>query len=180
MAVQVLSKEYLDPEKLAGVTETVTEDQGVTYQVRPLMFEADLAWIYASWCSQIRRCGFYTAKRDQARGVFREMDKEEFSRHKAHVIEPLVERCGALIAHEKGYPDHFIGWAVGEFGPDKAQVLHFVYVKGSLRGAGVGTRLVRLTLPALGHKPIYVTHWTPACRHFVERWGLRHNPYLVR
>ena len=118
-------------------------DHGIVYKIRPMDGEEDEGVVYNAWCNQIRKLP-----------PFREMGREEFAAHKRKVIEDIVARCGVRFAVHPDHTDQVFGWIRGEKQEDD-HVLHFVYVRGIFRQAGIGTTLMRVEFPFFGKRTIY-------------------------
>lgn len=73
------------------------------------------------------------------------------------LIERLLQRAGATVVHPEGDPATVLGWSCRE-----DSTLHYVYVKGDLRRAGIG----KLLVPDVA---IY-THKTYLGERFLRAW----------
>jgi len=108
------------------------------------------------------------------------MSKEEFWAYKRAVIEPLIERCGVLVAANPDHLDQVYGWCCAEVREDGRRVLHGIYVRHPFRGFKVATELLNRTLPGW-EEGMFHTHPSIAMERGLSRkWGSKYAPNLVR
>ena len=122
---------------------------------RPL----DEDFLYHSWLSSLDR---------SIRGV-------------NNAVRPLIDHCvgsgGVLVACSEDDLDHILGWlAFSEL--DGSRVLHYAFVKKSMRGNGVGTRLVQEVFDS---SPIPSSFWSFWLQRYdlKRKWGLKYNAMLL-
>lgn len=122
---------------------------------------ADAPFIFHSWLRTYRRSH-----------LARAMPEREFMLTHHAIAERLLGRGRCVVVHPEGDPAVILGWVLREAG---APVLHYVYVKGALRGHGLGRGLVAEAGP-----------W-PAGWRYTHRTALGgplaiggvYNPYLL-
>lgn len=125
--------------------------KGVAYR---LADETDRAFVISSWLRSYRRSLWA-----------RELDPRAYDGGQVGLIERLWPMT--QVAHPEGDPLTILGWACGD-----SNVLHYAYVKGELRRAGLGAALVGI----IGQPKIY-THRTPLGESITR--GMLYNPYLI-
>ena len=99
----------------------------------------------------------YARHRDSL--FYAQVSKETyFTKHHKAIIG-LLGNSTVTMAVNKDDQEQILGWACYQNLDDK-DVLHYIYVKHSLRGFGVGTGLLAYATPT--EKPIEVSHITPS------------------
>lgn len=97
------------------------------------------------------------------------------------LIAALAEKAKLLVCCDatKGSENFILGWVCGEMDvPTDTLTLHYIYVKGGYRLAGIGRDL----LAQMGRLPgtkIVCTHWTQVARECRERYRLMFNDFLL-
>jgi hypothetical protein len=110
---------------------------------------------------------------------------ERYFRSYSQIVEGIVARVNALVAHSKNDDNHICGYVLWSGDPEPATI-HYVYVKDQLRGMGLAQTMLRTVRPEFG---VDTTVVTAACRPkgasaptwpvLVERWRLRYDPYAI-
>jgi GNAT superfamily N-acetyltransferase len=150
-----------------------SKQPGMKYAIRQYVpgDDNDTPLVFASWMRQIRKLPPFTS-----------FGRDEFQRHR-YLVDRLVADFPPLLACDPEAPGVVYGFACAELREqaegDALQVLHFVYVRNTWRGLGIGETLVRHTLPRLKTDPVFLTHPGKAVPHLKEKWKLCFNPYLV-
>ena len=121
--------------------------------------ELDEDFLYHSWLSGLDR---------SIRGVNR-------------AVRPLIDSCvregNVLVACSDEDPDHIIGWIAWSY-LDGSPVLHYVFVKKSMRANGVGTKLVK---EVFTETPVSSSFWSFWLQRYdlKRKWGLKYNAMLL-
>jgi L-amino acid N-acyltransferase YncA len=119
----------------------------------------DLPLIYSSWLKSYRKS---EATRDFSNQVY-------FDGHR-DVIARLLKRSIVILAVEKADPDQIYGWVCFERG-NPIRTFHYVYVKHTYRGLGLG----KLLMGEMMNEPVVYTHDCPFKGKLAE--GSYFNPY---
>ena len=121
----------------------------------------DMNFIYNSWMKQVR-----------THQPFDKMSPEDFKAHKVKVIDPILESCNVIMAHDPESEN--VDWGYVVFNGD---VCHFVYVKGDFRDKGFGKALMSAAFEDFQKKTVYCTHLAQSFKKLREPWKLCWDPY---
>jgi GNAT superfamily N-acetyltransferase len=110
------------------------------------------------------------------------------------IMEKLLPRSVVLVACNEKDPDHLYGWICAEV-MDQHLILHYVYVKDSLRRFGIAKKLIQYLMKNLpvAQDRLVTTHQTQKSKTLIkgwkswdlkpakERYGIEflYNPYLL-
>jgi GNAT superfamily N-acetyltransferase len=145
--------------------------------------QRDIEFITSSWLRSFRD-GYF---------VSTVPNRIYFNQHHK-ILEKLIPRATCLIACNEMDPDHIYGYVIAEV-MDQHLVVHYIYVKDSLRRFGVAKKLVQhllRSLPVVQDRIIttHQTHKSKALLHGWKSWDLAparerygieflYNPYLL-
>jgi GNAT superfamily N-acetyltransferase len=92
------------------------------------------------------------------------------------VVDESVKQGRIVIACSEEDEDHILGWlSWGEL--DGKPVLLYLFVKKSLRGNGIGTRMLREVFPSGEVLTAFWSFWIQRY-HLKEKWSLRYNAMI--
>lgn len=129
----------------------------------------DLAWVVDTWLRSYRQhhC---------------DVDHDSYFAAQRKLIEGLIPQTLVVIACDPEDEDHVFGWACV-----KDDVVHYVYVKHTLRSVGVATDMLRVLVPGwkerdlwCSHRPKNRTGERDFAKEMLRRWRLRFNPWLAQ
>lgn len=128
---------------------------------------SDVPFIFSSWLKSYR-----------SNSPFAGSVSERIYYDREHaIIERILARGRTLVAHPEGDPGTIIGYLVAEQ-HTVPSIVHWLYVKGAWRRAGVGAKLVEAA--GLDMDDCHYTHQTKSTAHLVKRWpGLVYDPWLL-
>jgi hypothetical protein len=129
--------------------------------------EADLGFIFDSWLESYRRESAWAAH----------MSSNIFFPNHRNLVRELVQRCIPVIACNHDDPLHLAGFMCAE----RIQgifVVHYAYVKFSLREYGIGSAMAR-AYQYDGNEQIIASHWTKTAIRIAQRKRALFNPYLL-
>lgn len=138
----------------------------------------DLAFIVDSWCKS-----FYWQPagdgRRQPRPPLGEMEPPTYRAMQRILIARLLPRSTVTIAaNPEDYPWHIFGWACVE--AQGSPILHYIFVKKDLRGAGVASGLLSNILgEQFKQETLWCSHWTGHMARLRLPWKLQFNPYVL-
>jgi GNAT superfamily N-acetyltransferase len=136
------------------------------FTLRPAQ-EQDVPFITKPWLQALRQ-----------ESSTRYLSDPVFFRGHGALIQRLLDRARTLIACDAEAGDHFYGFACGEPG-----LVHWIYVKGTYRGMGIGRALLRAIVHPLtpGEMPITTSHASHLFndRGLVARYKITYNPYAL-
>jgi hypothetical protein len=138
------------------------------------MREPDAPFVISSWVGAQRRA-------EQWRAVPIETYKVEMRRHVGRVLE----RSRALVAADAEDPEHLFGCVVVGAG-----AIHWLYVRETFRGFGLGKELARMAVPNVGAidveisalgRPLPSRGGSPETpfAELAKRWRLVFNPFAA-
>ena len=129
---------------------------------------SDVVFIANSWLKSLRSSLAYS-------GVPNDIYYQMHHR----LLEHLIPRSTVLVLCNMEDPDQIVAWACMEREPD-IFLLHYVYVKHSLRKNGFMSLLLREALSREDVKFKFCTHMTPAFDALRPRHrGWIYNPYAL-
>lgn len=115
----------------------------------------DEAIVFKSWLLGHRKGGDWPP---------RLASRRYFEEHKATIARLLADGY-ALIACNAERPAHVLGFAVHA----APAVLHWIYVKQAMRGAGIGRHLLKRA--GLWGRPVICSHWSRAASRLRHEHG---------
>lgn len=122
--------------------------------------QADLNFILSSWVKSYREHAG-----DMPGPIYYEGQR--------NLVTTLLQRCGATIACDPDDPSAIFGYVVSEKrGP--VVVVHYVYVKHTLRRLGIARQL----LAEVGARGCHYTHQTKIGRVIGKKMEAKFNPHL--
>jgi len=131
--------------------------------------DQDVPFVTNSWLKSYRHGGSMT--KHVPNDVY-------YAQHHA-VLERILPRGVVVVACDSGDPDHILGWMHSEL-LDEAFVLHYVYVKNSVRGHRIMRSMMERVLSSEDDRPRFHTHSTDAWRKLdMHKMGWVYNPYLL-
>jgi hypothetical protein len=105
------------------------------------------------------------------RSIFRKMNVEPansiYTPSADKHFAALLKRADTCVAYSELEPKMVIGYSVFE-GP----TLHWIFLKGTFRRQGIGTKLLPSGVHQYTHMP------TPIAKQWFNRLGLRYNPFF--
>lgn len=139
------------------------------------MVNGDRAFFASSWLKSYRRA-------DAVRGV----EQQTYFYFHHRLLERLVARSKVVIACDRADPDRIYGFACFEE-LNGTCVLHYVYVRKSRQGLGIGSALLDEVLRVCAPSALVWTHqtrgWAAWIRHYCARAGVElarlYNPYMT-
>lgn len=94
------------------------------------------------------------------------------------VAKSILDRGCVIIACDDTDPNVIIGFIAAEV-VDVALVVHYVYVKNSFRGFGIGKLLYETLKAQENPEIIYASHMTDNVSRAAKRREIIYNPYLL-
>lgn len=94
------------------------------------------------------------------------------------VARSILERGCVVVACDDTNPDVIIGFIAAEV-VDEALVIHYLYVKNSFRGFGIGKLLYETVRAQENPEIVYCTHMTDQVAKPAKRREVIYNPYLL-
>lgn len=87
------------------------------------------------------------------------------------ILEKLLPRSICIVACNADDPDHIYGWVCAEV-VDQHLILHYIYVKDSLRRFGIAKRMIQKLLKDLpvAQNRIVTTHQTQKSKTLIKGW----------
>lgn len=138
--------------------------------IRPMDVE-DHAFVFNSWMNSYRK-GSKLAK---------SLDYPVYKAGQTDQITRLLLGSDTLIAANPEEPGQIFGYiCFTEF--EDLTALHWIYVKEPFRRFGIADAMIEAMKAGNNHaetSSIFATHTTHNWRWIAEKWGLRHNPYLI-
>jgi len=128
--------------------------------------ESDIGFIFNSWLKSYRSSAF-------AKSIINEVYFE--NHHK--IIERLVQENQVIIACDEKDSNQFYGYICAGKVQDHF-ICHYMYVKHSFRGLGIGTELLNYFDHDIESISIY-THHTRICDKVAEKYNFVYMPYLA-
>jgi GNAT superfamily N-acetyltransferase len=129
-------------------------------QTRPVV-PADEPFVFSVWLRGLRQCLPY-----------RRMRTNPFFWNAKPVMLEIYRRSTTLIAVYEGDPATILGCIVFE-----PELLHWLFVKESLRSFGIGRRLVEDS--GVDLRTVTTTAWNDETRRLLDRFpGATYNPFL--
>ena len=110
-----------------------------------------------------------------------------FAEHKK-IIEKKLQLSNILMLCDKDDTSQLYGYIVVEQPTDTVNIIHYIYIKYNFRKFGLGKHLLLAAIPAIGTKPVFVSH-RPITRSYgftetkwgklKEQYNLVYNPYAI-
>lgn len=128
--------------------------------------QEDVNFIFNSWLKSYRNS--YATKNITSTFYFTEHHK---------VIERILAAAKTVIACNQEDPSQVYGYVVGDT-VDGIFVIHYLYVKHSFRGLGLG----KLLFNAFDHDPTAAslyTHHTHMAHRLAAKYNMLHHPYIL-
>lgn len=143
------------------------EDISLNIHIRHAI-DQDVNFIYHSWLKSFRKSDF-------ARPI---TDTVYFPEHHKLIENICVkDSTEMLVACNQDEPDQIYGYIVGEL-MEGIPCVHYIYVKHTFRGLGIGTRLLQCLKPNLGTGSVH-THHTGAANKLGNRFNSVYQPYVL-
>ena len=136
------------------------------YLFRPYN-DSDVAFIHSSW-----GMSYYQGGQGHA-----QVQPDEFHQYHRPIRDRVLSNpnATAIVCVSKEDPSTILGWILVEKNQDPYMRLHYLYVKGSLQGEGLGRKLMEMALPV---RPVIYTHSTQKARRIMkENWKANKNEY---
>jgi GNAT superfamily N-acetyltransferase len=129
-------------------------------QIRPII-PADEPFVFSVWLRGLRQCLPY-----------KRMRTDPFFRHAKPIMLSVYERATTLIAVYEGDPTTILGCIVFE-----PELIHWLFVKESLRSFGIGSHLVEAS--GVDLRTVTTTAWNDETRRLLDRFpDATYNPFL--
>jgi GNAT superfamily N-acetyltransferase len=128
--------------------------------------EEDISFIFNSWLKSFRNSFF-------CKGI---VNSVYFTEHHK-LIEKILKTASAVIACNPEDPSQVYGWICAEE-IDGVFCMHYLYVKHSFRGLGIGRLLFNTFTHESGLAGIY-THQTRASETLGIKLNLIYHPYVL-
>lgn len=143
------------------------ETGGAAFNLRTPV-PADKSFVTHSWIKAFRK---EFEKADVKIG------EKTFCEGQAIEIRDIFSRPGhiLIVACNQFDPDLIYGYLVGEIGPSRVY-LHWIYVKGGLRGHGIGSALFDALRGIAPDYKVIATHFTPAFNRFRKGRNISYQP----
>lgn len=136
----------------------MSADAAFPYEIRAAG-QTDLPFIFSTWLKSFRKSPWA-----------RQIPPTIYFRHEHDRVAQNLNDSQTLIAHPANDPDTILGWACG-----RGQLIHWVYVKRTWRGLGIGRKLAG-ELVDLASPFEFTRHPGPNIPSWLKTGTL--NPYL--
>lgn len=141
-------------------------DVEAAYIFRPYTTD-DIPFILSSWGSSYF----------EGTSGHKQLQPDEFHHYHRPIRDRVLSNpnATAIVCVSKDDPSTILGWILVEKNQDPFIRLHYLYVKGSLQGEGLGNKLLKIALPI---RPVIYTHSTQKARRIMkENWKSGKNEY---
>jgi GNAT superfamily N-acetyltransferase len=135
----------------------VSADAAFHYEIRAAG-QTDLPFIFSTWLKSFRKSPFA-----------RSIPATTYFKHQHDKVAQKLNDSQTLIAHPVDDPDTILGWVCGG-----GALIHWVYVKRTWRGIGIGRRLVA-ELAEVGKSGEYTHLPAEPIPSWLKNWT--YNPY---
>ncbi len=95
------------------------------------------------------------------------------------LIEALLERSRVVVACAKDDPTQIMGYALAEY-VDDVRLVHWVYVKHTFRGFGIGRALEGAVIGLPSSSPVHYSHRVKTTDRLLKnRTAYVYNPFYL-